>query len=96
MVAAIVVGQDFIVDYVDGYLDVDDGGSWYELYIGDPVAADDVVRLGADSYAELSNGVTTIKLTRPGTYDISQLASSARRTASSGVGGLVSIVIELG
>lgn len=89
LLATFVMGQEFTVDYVDGYLDVDEGGSWYELYIGDPVTANDVVRLGADSYAELSNGVITIKLTRPGTYDIGELSSSARRTASSGVGGLI-------
>jgi len=33
--------------------------------------------------------VITIKLTRPGTYLISQLSTSARRTQSSGVAGLV-------
>lgn len=89
LLATFVMGQEFTVDYIDGYLDVDESGSWYELYIGDPVAASDTVRLGADSYAELSNGVITIKLTRPGTYDIGELSSSARRTASSGVGGLI-------
>ena len=89
LVAAYVVGQEFTVDYVDGYLDVNDGGSWYELFIGDPVAATDTVRLGQGSYAELSDGVITIKLTRPGTYRISELSSSARRTESSGIGSLV-------
>jgi tetratricopeptide (TPR) repeat protein len=89
MVAAFVMGQDFTVDYVDGILDVSDGGSWYELYIGDPVEGSDTVRLGRDSYAELSDGVTTIKLTRAGTYRIGELSASARRTESSGIGGLV-------
>jgi tetratricopeptide (TPR) repeat protein len=89
LVTAALVAQDFIVDYVDGYLDVRDGGSWYELYIGDPVSSTDSVRLGSGSYAELSDGVITIKLTRPGVYQISELSSSARRTESSGVGGLI-------
>ncbi len=89
LVATIVMGQEFMVEYVDGYLDVDDGGRWYELYIGDLVSASDTVRLGDNSYAELSDGVITIKLTRSGTYDIGQLSASARRTESSGIGGLV-------
>jgi tetratricopeptide (TPR) repeat protein len=89
MAAAFVMGQDFTVDYLDGYLDVDDGGSWYELYIGDPVDGSDTVRLGQSSYAELSDGVITIKLTRPGTYRIAELSASARRPESSRIGGLV-------
>lgn len=80
--------QDFTVDYVDGYLEVRDG-AWYELYIGDPVSANDTVRLGDNSYAEISDGMVTIKLTRPGTYRIADLSSSARRTGGSGVGSLI-------
>jgi tetratricopeptide (TPR) repeat protein len=85
----LLAAQQFTVDYVDGYLDVDDRGSWYELYIGDPVSASDTVRLGDNSYAELSDGSITIKLTRPGVYRMSELTVSARRTESSGVGGLI-------
>lgn len=87
--AMVVAAQDFTVDYVDGYLDVADGGSWYELFIGDSVSASDSVKLGDNSYAELSDGTLTIKLTRPGVYDLGELSSSARRTQSSGVGSLV-------
>jgi tetratricopeptide (TPR) repeat protein len=87
-VTTLLFGQDFVVEYLDGYLDLDEGGSWYELYIGDTVSADDTVRLD-DGYAELSDGTLTIRLTRPGTYYVGNLVSSARRTNNSGVGGLV-------
>jgi len=80
--------QEFTVDYIDGYLEIQDGG-WYELVIGDPVGAQDTVRLGDGSYAELSDGSVTIKLTRPGVYHIADLSTSARRTGSSGVGSLI-------
>lgn len=89
MVTTLLFGQDFVVKYVDGYLDIADGGKWYELYIGDAVRESDTLRLDEGSYAELSNGSLTIKLTRPGTYYVGDLVSTARRTASSGVGGLV-------
>lgn len=89
LMATVIMGQEFSVDYVDGYLDVQEGRQWYELYIGDAVDATDTVRLGADSYAELSDGVTTIKLTRAGTYRLGDLSTSARRTQSSGIGGMV-------
>jgi len=80
--------QEFTVDYVDGYLEIQDGG-WYELYIGDPLSGDDTVRLGDNSYAELSDGSVTIKLTRPGVYRIEDLSASSRRTSGSGVGNLI-------
>ncbi len=88
-VTTLLFGQEFVVEYIDGYLDVDDGGSWYELYIGDVVSQLDTLRLDEGSYAELSSGSMTIRLTRPGTYFVGDLVSTARRTASSGVGGLV-------
>lgn len=89
LVSAMVVGQEFTVDYVEGYLDIQENGSWYELYIGDPVGSGDTVRLDSGSYAEISDGAITIKLTRPGVYNISELAASARTTQRSGVGSLV-------
>lgn len=88
-VTTLLFGQEFVVEYIDGYLDIDERGSWYELYIGDVVTASDTLRLDDGSYAELTSGSMTIRLTRPGTYYVGDLVSTARRTASSGVGGLV-------
>lgn len=84
-----VFAQQVVVGYVEGVLEVRDGSSWAELFIGDSVDQDDRVRLSDNSYAELSNGRTTVKLTREGTYLISDLIEGSSRTESAGVAGLV-------
>jgi tetratricopeptide (TPR) repeat protein len=81
--------QEVVVAYVDGSLEVRDGSAWYELYIGDAVGESDQIRLGRDAYAELTNGQTTVKLSRPGTYEVASLIQGAGRTASTGVAGMV-------
>ena len=75
---------DFSADYIDGILDVKEDGQWYEVYIGDFLPQDSVVRLDSDSYAELSYGRSTIKLTRPGVYQLNKLVDSKSEIAASG------------
>ncbi|MFW6293049.1 MAG: hypothetical protein ACOC7V_12110 [Spirochaetota bacterium] len=84
-----VFAQQVDVGYVDGVLEVRDGSTWYELFIGDVVDVDDEIRLGSGGYAELTNGRTTVKLSRPGTYRVSELIEGTERTASAGVAGMV-------
>ena len=43
------VAQTVTIDYIDGYLDVMERGSWVEAYIGDTLSASDSVRLDEDS-----------------------------------------------
>ncbi len=78
-----------IVGFVDGVLEVSDGGVWYELFIGDAVDDGDQIRLADDSYAELSSGSNTVKLSRAGTYEVADLIETTGRTASAGLGGMV-------
>lgn len=89
LVPLALFARDFVVDYVDGYLDVKDGSSWSELFIGDEVTDADTVRLDTGSYAEISDGSVTVKLTRAGTYVIADLFNVAGRSRSSGVGSLI-------
>ncbi len=86
---ASVFAQQVDVGYVDGLLEVRDGMNWYELFIGDVVDTDDEIRLGRSGYAELTNGQTTVKLSRPGTYQVSELIEGTERTASAGIAGMV-------
>ena len=87
--SAVLPAQEVVVGYVDGVLEVRDGTVWYDLFIGDAVAEADQIRLGPNSYAELSNGRTTVKLSRAGTYGVSSLIEGAGRTASAGIAGMV-------
>ncbi|HAK46079.1 MAG TPA: hypothetical protein DCO79_09215 [Spirochaeta sp.] len=81
---------DFTAEYVDGFLDIKDGSEWYEVYIGDILPADAVVKLDTDSYAELSFGNETIKLSRQGIYELSKLVDSKKEVAGAGTTSLFS------
>lgn len=84
-----LIAQDVTVGYVDGVFEVREGNTWYELYIGDAIDDDGQVRLAPDSYAELSNGEMTVKLSRPGMYNVDDLIESTGRTQSTGIAGMV-------
>jgi tetratricopeptide (TPR) repeat protein len=81
---------DFVADYIDGYLDVKAGNNWSEVYIGDSLAPNAMVRLDENSYAEISYGTDIIKLSRPGTYELRKLFGAKSEVASSGMGSLFS------
>ena len=81
---------DFTADYIDGILDVREGSGWYEVYIGDSLPQNAIVRLDSDSYAELTYGNDKIKLSRPGTYELRKLLGSKNEVASSGMGSMFS------
>jgi tetratricopeptide (TPR) repeat protein len=89
------VAQNVTIDYIDGYLDVMERGSWVEAYIGDTLSASDSVRLDEDSYAELSGRNLNLTLTSPGIYRISELISAAGEGNSLGVGNLVAGKLSL-
>ena len=85
-----VLAQTVSIDYIDGFLDVMERGSWVEAYIGDTLTASDSVRLDEDSYAELSGRNLNLTLTSPGIYRISELIAAAGEGNALGVGNLVS------
>ena len=89
LVSTGLVAQEIVVGYVDGVLEVRDGNSWVDLFIGDGLEPSDQIRLEADSYAELTTGQTTVKLSRNGTYEVSDLIEGTGRTESAGIAGLV-------
>lgn len=87
--AGALFGQDVVVEYVDGYLDIDENGEWYPLYIGDEIGIDSTVRLEDGSYAELARGTATVRLRRGGEYQVSSLFEAAGRVAQSGIGAMI-------
>lgn len=89
IVSVSVVAQQIVVGYVDGLLEVRENGNWYDLFIGDAVAQSDTIRLGSNSYAELTSGRTTVRLSRSGTYEVSDLIEGTGRTQSTGIASMV-------
>jgi tetratricopeptide (TPR) repeat protein len=80
---------DLTVEYVDGYLDVQDGNEWLELVIGETISDDDVVRLDDYSIAELSAPGIKLTLTSPGIYRISELIEQSGRQRTIGLASVV-------
>lgn len=84
-----LVAQDYTVEYIDGFVDIKEGGQWYELYIGDSVSTTDIVSLDAGAVLELSRGGKVITLTKAGVYSMSDLGRQASLQDSSGVDSLI-------
>jgi tetratricopeptide (TPR) repeat protein len=87
--ATSISGTDVSIDYIDGYLDVKEGGEWYELYIGEVITDADTIRLDENSVAELSLPGTTLTLTRPGIYVIADLLEASGERRSTGLGSVI-------
>lgn len=90
LAASPLFAVDFFADYVDGYLELKQGGNWSDVYIGDMLPANAVVRLDDDSYAEITYGNDTIKLSRAGTYELRKLLGSKSEVANAGMGSIFS------
>jgi len=90
LILSAAAAEDLTVDYIDGYLDLMEGGSWVEVMPGDVVSSGDTVRLDKDSFVELRGRNKTLSLTQPGVYEITKLLSAQAQTASLGLGSVVS------
>ncbi len=87
--ATFAVAQSFSAAYVQGTVSIQQSGSWYDVAIGDSIPPNGTIKLGAGSYAELSNGSVTVKLTRPGTYRMQDLVQASAENATAGLGSIL-------
>ena len=69
--AAALFCQEYIVDYVDGIVDIQNGRSWSEVFSGDSIARGATIRLENGAIIELSSGPTKLVLSQAGTYELS-------------------------
>jgi tetratricopeptide (TPR) repeat protein len=86
---ALAGAQSFSADYVQGQVDLQQTGGWYGIAIGDSIPADATIRLGSNSYAELSDGLVTLKLAQPGVYRIPALVKGSADNNSAGLGSIL-------
>jgi len=84
-----LVAEDLLVEYLEGTLEVKEGSIWAELYIGDMVAENSLIRLSDHGFAELSTRNVTVTLSDDGTYDTQSLLRSGQKVASWNIGGVV-------
>jgi hypothetical protein len=88
--AAAAHAQDVSIAYVEGSVLVGRGAGWGDAAVGDSVAADGRLRLGADGYAELqaagNRNAPRIVLSKTGTYSVASLLSTRRTMDAARVG----------
>ncbi len=84
-----VPAQDVIVEFVDGVVEFRVNSTWTGLFLGDPVPGTASVRLAEDSFVELRADESTVLLSRPGTYLLSNVLGVTRTGRSSGVDALL-------
>jgi len=89
-VVSFLTAQELTVDYLEGYLDLQEGGDWVELHMGDAIPRDATIRLDQDSLTELSGMNMSFTLTQPGVYLIEDLMASRQTMNSAGLGNLLS------
>ena len=91
-ISAALFGQEFIVDYIDGIVDVLDGNSWLEVLPGDTLTAEDTVRLEAGAILELSGSRSRFTLSEEGRYNLKDLGKNSVNT--SGLGSMISYKLK--
>ncbi len=87
--AVVATGQEYLVEYVEGLVEVRDGGQWYEIFIADTIMETDEIRVTEGAYLELSSARATLKITRPGNYPVADIASQSQQREQSGLGSLL-------
>jgi hypothetical protein len=84
-----LTAEDLQVEYIEGILELKEGSSWIELYIGDTVPENSLIRLSDNGFAELSTRNVTVTLSNDGTYDTQSLLRAGQKIASWNIGGVV-------
>lgn len=97
LIAGITVftfAQEVTATYIDGEAFIQDGGEWYDLYAGDALAKDSVIKLGTDTVAEIDAGGRKIILDRQGVYKMVELLEKSVKNSSWGDNAVVKKFIK--
>jgi len=90
----IAAADSFSADYVQGTVELQQTDGWYSVAIGDTIPSDGTIRLGANAYAEISNGSVTVKLSSPGVYHMTSLVQGSAAASSAGLASLLTQRVE--
>ena len=82
-------GQDLFASYIDGEAMIQENGEWYDLYSGDSISPDNLIKLGVDTVAEIDTERKKIVLDKPGVYKMTELLEKSNRNTSWGDNAVV-------
>ena len=83
--ATLILTGETSLDYLEGVLEMKDGSSWEELYIGDDIPANAMIRLSYDGYAEILVDNSLITLMNDGNYNMRELTGSVSGLSGTGL-----------
>ena len=89
LAAAPLAADELLVEYMDGVLEIQSGGRWDELDIGDSIPENAKIRLSDEGFVELSSGSVKVTLNKGGTYSAFDLLNSGRQVSAFNIGNLV-------
>jgi tetratricopeptide (TPR) repeat protein len=84
-----ISAEAFLVEYLDGIVEADEGDSWFEVYIGDELSENAIVKLSGGAFVEVSSSNTALKFSKPGTYQLKDYVTAAQSVEKANLGSLV-------
>ncbi len=86
--------ESITVSYVDGILEVKGDNGWSEVYIGDSLSMDALLKLGKDSIAQLEANDVSLTLSSSGIYRVDKLLRESQQMKSWGITSVVGAKIS--
>ena len=81
-----VFGQSFVVNYLDGTVELKSASGWTEISIGKQLAIESTIRISDSGSVELQRGKSRITILKDGTYALKDLASASDKAGAAGFG----------
>lgn len=96
LIFAVGVGfsESIFVEYLEGYVEVNEESEWYEIYIGDELDEESVIRISEEGLVELSRGNKHITFSRDGTFRIMEIIQESEAADSWGILKLIGNKLE--
>ena len=93
-IAPSLSAESVTVSYVDGILEVKGDDGWSEVYIGDSMLVDAVLKLGEDSIAQLEASNISLTLSSSGIYRLNKLLRERQQMKSWDIASIVGAKIS--
>ena len=84
-----IYAEEFVLEYLEGEIEINQDGSWVEAMIGDTISENTQLKVEEETIAEFSNDTTRLTISNPGAYSLKDILSQKKRVSSLGFGTVV-------
>ncbi len=81
--------EEFVLDYLEGTMEINQDGSWVEAMIGDAIAPDTQLNVDEETIAEFSGNNIRLTISNPGVYSLQDILKRKKRVSSLGFGTVI-------